>query len=105
MDKQFPHLSEALQQSAAIAESLGLVVTQYDVAGSLTRNNGIRVFLVQEPTDSLGDLIHGDRVANLRTVGELDAFLLGYSRGMEEGKASSAETDRRLNARICRTDV
>jgi hypothetical protein len=77
-EKQFPWLSEALQDVATEARNLGLAISHYNSGSPRNLSNGTRIFSVADREDGYVDHFRGDHIAHFDDVRKVKAFLAGF---------------------------
>ena len=74
MAREFPGLSDAMQEAALRARNLDLWLVSYNSGSTRNSNNGFRIFQGTETPD----YFRGDQLVQLKTKAEVLAWLNGY---------------------------
>lgn len=86
---EFPHLSDALQESAREAKGYDLAMSHFNSGARNHPDNGTRLFFSRG--GEYRDHFSGGHLAHCRTIGEVQTFLAGYKAGITRGGYECAQ--------------
>jgi hypothetical protein len=81
--REFPHLSDALQDLAREAKEYDLAMSHYNSGTRNHPDNGTRLFFSRG--GEYRDHFSGGHLVHCRTIGEVQTFLAGYKAGISRG--------------------